>query len=182
MAVSMLLRALPRINQQINCSYSCRVLQWLSSRSYAKKVGAAAATAGLSIQTKKKKLPVETDPEKLVRFCCGSNILKEGQDVELGPDDAYPSWLWDLPLNGPPPLSEMDPNTVEYWESLHRRALLHQNKMLSKAPKIRMRINEKEKMRKLKALRFRALASHYYDPGTPLHGYDEQLKRHRLDY
>lgn len=138
--------------------------------------------AGLNIQTKKKKLPVETDTEKLVRFCCGSNILKEGHDVELGPDDAYPSWLWDLPLNGPPPLSEMDPNTTEYWESLHRRALLHQNKMLSKAPKIRMRINEKEKMRKLKALRFRALASHHYDPGTPLHAYEEQLKRNRLDY
>uniref|UniRef100_A0A1E1WYV9 Large ribosomal subunit protein mL54 n=1 Tax=Amblyomma aureolatum TaxID=187763 RepID=A0A1E1WYV9_9ACAR len=166
--------------QRINCSYSRNVLQWLSIRSYAKKASAAVA-AGLSIQTKKKKLPVETDPEKLVRFCCGSNILKEGQDVELGPDDAYPSWLWDLPLNGPPPISEMDPNTTEYWESLHRRALLHQNKMLSKAPKIRMRINEKDKMQKLKALRFRALASHHYDPGKPQYAYEEQLKRNRLD-
>ncbi|XP_077514838.1 mitochondrial ribosomal protein L54 [Amblyomma americanum] len=176
MAVCMLVRSL----QRINCSYSWHVLQWSSTRSYAKKAIAAAA-AGLNIQTKKKKLPVETDPEKLVRFCSGSNIFKEGQDVELGPDDAYPSWLWDLPLNGPPPLSEMDPNTTEYWESLHRRARLHQNKMRSKAPKIRMRINEKEKMRKLKALRFRALASHYYDPGTPLYAYQEQLKRNRLD-
>uniref|UniRef100_A0A023FNF0 Large ribosomal subunit protein mL54 n=1 Tax=Amblyomma cajennense TaxID=34607 RepID=A0A023FNF0_AMBCJ len=176
MAVCMLARSL----QRINCSYSWQVLQWSSTRTYAKKASAAAA-AGLNIQTKKKKLPVETDPEKLVRFCCGSNILKEGQDVELGPDDAYPSWLWDLPLNGPPPLSEMDPNTAEYWESLHRRARLHQNKMMSKAPKIRMRINEKEKMRKLKALRFRALASHYYDPGTPEYAFAEQLKRNRLD-
>lgn len=162
---------------------TCFGQTWLASasRSYAKKAGPAAA-AGLTLQTKKKKLPVETDPEKLVRYCCGSNILKEGQDVELGPDEAYPSWLWELPLDGPPPLSELDPESLEYWETLHRQALLHQNRMRSKAPKVRLRINEKEKMSKLKAIRFRALAAHHYDPGVPQEAYNEQLKRHRLDW
>ncbi|KAH6940424.1 hypothetical protein HPB50_027574 [Hyalomma asiaticum] len=95
---------------------------------------------------------------------------------------AYPSWLWELPLNGPPPLSEMDPETPEYWEVLHRRALLNQNRLLSKAPKVKLRINEKDKLRKLKALRFRALAAYHYDPGVPLREFEEQLKRNRLDW
>ncbi|XP_050045126.1 large ribosomal subunit protein mL54 [Dermacentor andersoni] len=166
---------------KIHHGNSWQTFQQLLTRNYAKKA-TAAASAGLSIQPKKKKLPVETDPEKLVRFCCGSNILKEGQDIELGPDDSYPSWLWELPLNGPPPLSEMDPETPEYWESLHRRALLNQNRLLSKRPKVQMRINEKDKIRKLKALRFRALAAYHYDPGVPLREYEEQLKRNRLDW
>lgn len=46
----------------------------------------------------KSELPVETDTKKLVKFVCGSNILKEGQDVELKPDSEYPDWLWNLNL------------------------------------------------------------------------------------
>lgn len=41
-------------------------------------------------------IPVETDAKKLIKFVCGSNILKEGQDVELKPDSEYPDWLWNL--------------------------------------------------------------------------------------
>ena len=44
----------------------------------------------------KKVLPVETDPEKLVNFVCGSNFLKEGENIKLQPDSEYPEWLWDL--------------------------------------------------------------------------------------
>lgn len=44
----------------------------------------------------KSELPVETDAKVLVKFVCGSNILKEGQDVELKPDSEYPDWLWNL--------------------------------------------------------------------------------------
>lgn len=46
----------------------------------------------------KKVLPVETDPEKLVNYVCGSNILKQGQDVKLSSDSEYPEWLWNLRL------------------------------------------------------------------------------------
>lgn len=45
-------------------------------------------------------LPVETDAKKLIKFVCGSNILKEGQDVELKPDSEYPDWLWKLNTGG----------------------------------------------------------------------------------
>jgi large subunit ribosomal protein L54 len=27
---------------------------------------------------------------------CGSNLLKEGEDIKLKPDDEYPDWLWTL--------------------------------------------------------------------------------------
>lgn len=44
----------------------------------------------------KSEIPVETDAKKLVKFVCGSNILKEGQDIETKPDSEYPDWLWNL--------------------------------------------------------------------------------------
>ena len=44
----------------------------------------------------KKVVPVETDTQKLVNYVCGSNLLKEGEDVKLKPDDEYPDWLWTL--------------------------------------------------------------------------------------
>lgn len=41
-------------------------------------------------------LPVETDAKMLVKFVCGSNINKEGKDIELKEDKEYPEWLWKL--------------------------------------------------------------------------------------
>ena len=46
----------------------------------------------------RRKFPVESDPEKLTKFVCGSNILKTGQDVELKPDSEYPEWLFKIRL------------------------------------------------------------------------------------
>lgn len=46
----------------------------------------------------KYEIPVETDSKKLIKFVCGSNILKEGQDIELKPNSEYPDWLWNLNL------------------------------------------------------------------------------------
>lgn len=58
------------------------------------KKGGKAGKLGPVVE--KKVLPVETDPEKLVNFVCGSNILKQGEDVKLKPDNEYPDWLWTL--------------------------------------------------------------------------------------
>ena len=43
---------------------------------------------------------VENDTEKLVNFVCGSNIMKQGQDIEIKPDAEYPDWLWNMKLEG----------------------------------------------------------------------------------
>lgn len=59
-----------------------------------KKGGKKAGKMGGTIE--KKIIPVETDAKKLTKFVCGSNILKEGPDVELKPDSEYPDWLWTL--------------------------------------------------------------------------------------
>lgn len=171
-----------RIHRVANQSYVGNMLIWSCKRFYAKKIAAAASAGSLTLQPQKKRLPVETDPVKLTTYCCGSNIYKEGEDVRLGEDSEYPDWLWDLKLDGPPRLQDLDPSTAEYWERLHYEALLHQNKLRSKAPKPQMRINEKDKMKKLKGLRFRALASLHYDPGVSLERTKEKWKKQKLDW
>ncbi|EFX82028.1 hypothetical protein DAPPUDRAFT_49671, partial [Daphnia pulex] len=76
-------------------------------------------------------LPVETDPVKLVNYVCGSNILKEGKDVELKPDSEYPDWLWSIRLGNPPALEDMDQNTLQYWRRLRKLSLRRQTKLMS---------------------------------------------------
>ena len=74
---------------------------------------------------------VETDPKKLVKYCCGLNILKTGgQEVELKPTSEYPEWLWELKIDGKgPSIDEMSPDTLEYWFRKRRIALRHKNKL-----------------------------------------------------
>ncbi|KAI8789988.1 39S ribosomal protein L54, mitochondrial, partial [Biomphalaria glabrata] len=77
------------------------------------KVGAQAA--------KKTRIEVETDPEKLLKYCCGANIYIEGKDPELKPDSEYPAWLWNLRIErGGTKLSELNPETPAYWKRLSR--------------------------------------------------------------
>lgn len=77
-------------------------------------------------------LPVEKDTNKLVRFVCGSNILKEGQDIEIKPDSEYPDWLWQIHTGPPLPLSELDPNTKAYWRRVRRDNLVRHNAQAAK--------------------------------------------------
>nr|SVE76792.1 EOG090X0KWJ [Daphnia longispina] len=95
----------------------------------AKKAGKAGGKLGAVVQ--KIVLPVETDAVKLVNNVCGSNILKEGKDVELKPDSEYPDWLWTLRLGKPPALEEMDPNTLQYWRRLRKLNLRRQSKLMA---------------------------------------------------
>ncbi|XP_015178064.1 PREDICTED: 39S ribosomal protein L54, mitochondrial [Polistes dominula] len=70
--------------------------------------------------------PVEKDTNKLVTYVCGSNYLKEGEDIKLKPDSEYPDWLWTIPLT-PPRLEDMDPNTKQYWRRLRKLGLQNNN-------------------------------------------------------
>ncbi|KAL3866874.1 hypothetical protein ACJMK2_044127 [Sinanodonta woodiana] len=81
----------------------------------AKKVGGGKAVAPVA----KKDLEVEQDPQKLCKLLCGGNIFKEGSDPELKPDNEYPDWLWNMRLDRQAaPLSELDPETPQYWSRL----------------------------------------------------------------
>lgn len=81
--------------------------------------------------SEKRILPVETDPERLVTYCCGSNIYKTGEDVKLKPDSEYPNWLWEIRLGPPPSLEELDPNTKEYWRRLRKLGIERNLKLSS---------------------------------------------------
>nr|CAG4638188.1 EOG090X0KWJ [Chydorus sphaericus] len=126
-----------------NCARLLRVqisFNNLSIAKYAKPAAGAGALGGKKSKSKlgpvveKKVLPVETDPEKLVTHLCGSNILKQGQDVKLKPDSEYPEWLWTLRLGNPPPLEEMDQNTLEYWRRLRKLQLRRQSRLMRLKP------------------------------------------------
>lgn len=94
-----------------------------------KKVGKGGAVAEKTI------LPVETDVQKLTTYCCGSNIYKTGEDVKLKPNNEYPEWLWQTRLGPPPPLEELDPNTIEYWARV-RKIGMERNRKLMRLKKL----------------------------------------------
>merc|ERR1712116_74296 len=88
----------------------------LSNAKYAKPAAAALGKKGgkkgkLGPVVERRVLPVETDPEKLVNYVCGSNIMKEGENIKLQPDSEYPEWLWDLNIDKPPRLENGPRNT-----------------------------------------------------------------------
>lgn len=75
---------------------------------------------------KDKFLEAERDPEKLCKFVCGANIMKNGQDPEIKPDSEYPDWLWNLKLERGP--YEREPDTFKYWRLVRRKTLQQMNK------------------------------------------------------
>lgn len=82
------------------------------------------------------RLEVETDPHKLVNYCCGLNYHLDEPLVKLKPDNEYPDWLWNLRLTEKPNSWDMEKGTKEYYlrlaeEGNNRNYLL---KMRSRKP------------------------------------------------
>ncbi|KAK7116698.1 hypothetical protein V1264_002331 [Littorina saxatilis] len=125
MATSIL--QLGRVTQKcLTATTYCRIF----CANYAKKIGGPGGK--MSAQpVKKAKLEVETDANKLTRFCCGANIYTTGTDPELKPDSEYPEWLWELRLDRQPPdLSELNPEDYSYWRRLRKMAIRQNNKLI----------------------------------------------------
>jgi large subunit ribosomal protein L54 len=78
---------------------------------------------------KKTIIPVEKDIHKLLKYCCGTNILKDGQDVELKPDSEYPDWLWNIRTKKAKHLQHLDPNTKEYWRKQRKLAIKRKTRL-----------------------------------------------------
>nr|XP_033321180.1 39S ribosomal protein L54, mitochondrial [Megalopta genalis] len=72
-------------------------------------------------------LPVEKDVNKLLTYVCGTNILKEGEDIKIKPDSEYPDWLWNLRTE-PLRLEDLDPNTKRYWKFLRKENIRRKNR------------------------------------------------------
>ncbi|XP_037079163.1 39S ribosomal protein L54, mitochondrial-like [Pollicipes pollicipes] len=101
------------------------------------QLGKKVAKAGkLGSPTEKTVLPVETDPHRLVQYCCGSNILIEGEDIQLAPDSDYPDWLWELDTSaGHAALllwKSLSPDSLQYWWLVRNKAIRRQNQLLAK--------------------------------------------------
>ena len=67
---------------------------------------------------------METDPEKLVNFCCGANYQSDIEPIELKPKSEYPEWLFTMNIKRPKPKSwEIeDKNSKEYFEACKTEA------------------------------------------------------------
>jgi large subunit ribosomal protein L54 len=105
----------------------------------------------LGSATEKLVLSAETDTQKLHDYVCGSNLLKEGgEEIKIQPDSEYPDWLWTLRTGENfllfkhnllttmillftgkfPDLSEMDPESKEYWLKVRRMGKVKNNKLM----------------------------------------------------
>lgn len=65
------------------------------------------------------RLAVETDPHKLVNYCCGLNYHIDQPPIELKADSEYPDWLWNLRLGPKPHSWELKEGTKEYYLQLN---------------------------------------------------------------
>ncbi|XP_029053040.1 39S ribosomal protein L54, mitochondrial isoform X1 [Osmia bicornis bicornis] len=93
-----------------------------------KAVGGAKTKKQMS-KTEKIQIPVEKDVNKLLTYVCGLNYYKEGEEIQLKPDDQYPEWLWNIRTE-PVTLEDLDPNTKQYWRYLRKEGIRKKNKMI----------------------------------------------------
>lgn len=81
---------------------------------------------------------VESDPKKLLNYCCGANIFIEGSDPEIKPDSEYPEWLWTLRTErGGQNLSELDSSTSIYWKRLSRMTQVRDTRVRKRLQKLK---------------------------------------------
>lgn len=110
---------------------------------------------------------VETDPHKLVNYCCGLNYHKDEPLIKLKPDSEYPDWLWSIRLGPKPNSWELEKGTKEYYlqlakEGRDRNYLL---KMKGERKRKVVGVALKEQQEYLHYIRFAALAHLEDDAG-----------------
>ena len=80
---------------------------------------------------------METDPEKLVNFVCGSDYRtdehREG-DVQIKPDTEYPSWVFTMDVKRPKPnaIDMENKNTIEYRDRVRQEHIRQQKRLMKK--------------------------------------------------
>ncbi|XP_072516855.1 large ribosomal subunit protein mL54 [Salminus brasiliensis] len=129
------LRLSPSVADRCACACACAFARGpLNVRGYAKKVAAKGKSKGM-VKDVLKGPEVCKDPAKLVSHAMGVNIYKQGEDPALKPKEEYPEWLFQLNLGPPKQLSELDPESYEYWNRLRKEHIWRSNK-LSKGKKV----------------------------------------------
>lgn len=92
-----------------------------------KPAAAPAPVAKATTKLERKIHPVETDPEKLAKFCCINYMADKtegGPGPELREDEYYPDWLWECNKTLTP-WYELDPKTNQYWKQQQQAYTKH---------------------------------------------------------
>lgn len=113
------------------------------------------------------RMAVETDPHKLVNYCCGLNYHVDEQPIKLKDDTEYPDWLWSLRLGPKPNSWELEEGTKEYYLRLNEeeRGSNYLKKMTSGGRKMVVDKVLLKQQEYVKRLRFAALAHMEDDAG-----------------
>lgn len=113
------------------------------------------------------RLPVETDPHKLVNYCCGLNYNIDQPPIELKSDNEYPDWLWKLRLGPKKNSWELEKGTKEYYLRLAEEGRDRNYRLKMTAPKPAKIVSKviKTRLEYIHRLRFAALAHMEDDVG-----------------
>lgn len=113
------------------------------------------------------RLAVETDPHKLVNYCCGLNYHIDEPPIKLKPDEEYPDWLWDLRLGPKPRSYDLQEGTKEYYEQLAAEGFSRNLKLKQKAMPKQKVVGKvlQQQQDYLRHIRFAALAHLEEDAG-----------------
>lgn len=113
------------------------------------------------------RLPVETDPHKLVNYCCGLNYHIDEPLIKLKPDNEYPDWLWNLRLGPKKNSWEMEKGTKEYYLRLAEEGRDRNYILKMKAAKPSKIVGKviRSRLEYIHRLRFAALAHMEDDAG-----------------
>ncbi|XP_077463480.1 large ribosomal subunit protein mL54 [Stigmatopora argus] len=103
-------------------------LNKLQTCGYAKKVVVKGKGKGM-VKDELKGPEVCKDPVRLTSYAVGANIFKQGEDPKLKPDEEYPEWLYNLNLDGPYKLHELEEESLEYWKRLRKENIWRHNKL-----------------------------------------------------
>ncbi|KAL6469426.1 hypothetical protein MHYP_G00229500 [Metynnis hypsauchen] len=100
----------------------------VQGRGYAKKVAVKGKGKGM-VKDVLKGPEVCRDPLKLTTHAVGVNVYKQGEDPPLKPKEEYPEWLFHLDLGPIKKLSDMDPESHEYWKRLRKEHMWRFNRL-----------------------------------------------------
>ncbi|XP_051930862.1 39S ribosomal protein L54, mitochondrial [Hippocampus zosterae] len=103
-------------------------LNKLQACGYAKKVAAKGKGKGM-VKEELKGPEVCKDPARLTSYAVGVNIYKEGEDPKLKPVQEYPEWLFQLNLEAPYMLHELEEDSWDYWKRLRKENIWRHNKL-----------------------------------------------------
>ena len=96
-------------------------------------IGAAKLQSLAGAVRKRQHLTVETDANKLVKYCCGANIYTDDKpDPEIKSDSEYPDWLFEMHLDWEPiPLESLSKTDPLYWRRVIKLNKLREKREMS---------------------------------------------------